>query len=517
MNSTRVFVMGLDGATLDLLGPWIEGGELPTLRKILNRSSYGRLESTIPPISPPAWTSFMTGVNPGRHGIFDFIGFKPNSFKKVLLNSTHIRSKRFWDIAGERGKRSILLHIPLTYPPQKVEGVMISGIPAPPQGEFIYPEEMGKELEERVGTWWRGMGGEQFRNFEKKAFMDEIHEALETHFRVAHYLIYQDWDVFILVLSETDMAQHLLWEEKDRFLLPLYKKIDSMMGDFLKILREEDIFLVLSDHGFGPVRRTLYLNTWLKKKGFLSSCKAWGQEDQNGSPEIFQRKGSPPYLRKLKSFLRRRTEVIDWKKTQAYFFNTGQLHGIGINLRGREPEGIVNADEYDVIRGRVMNELSQMVDETKGKKVIAKVFRREDLYTGPYVKDAPDIIFMPDYEYILSGRIRDSIFRDTKDGRGFHRLHGLFLFHGQGIREGREIEGAHIIDMAPTILHLLGLPVPTGMDGKVLTELLEPEAMRLNPVRFEEIPLEVDTLGGEMALEDAEEVKKKLRGLGYIE
>ena len=142
--------MGLDGATFDLLGPWIEEGELPTLRKILDKSSYGWLESTIPPISPPAWTSFMTGVNPGRHGIYDFIGFKPNSFEKVLLNSTHIRSKRFWDIAGERGRRSILLHIPLTYPPQKVEGVMISGIPAPPRGEFIYPEEMGKELEERV-------------------------------------------------------------------------------------------------------------------------------------------------------------------------------------------------------------------------------------------------------------------------------------------------------------------------------------------------------------------------------
>jgi predicted AlkP superfamily phosphohydrolase/phosphomutase len=510
-------VIGLDGATFDLLGPWIERGELPTLKEILIRSSYGRLESTIPPISPPAWTSFMTGVNPGRHGIYDFTGFKPHSFEKVLLNSTHIRSKKFWEIAGEKGKKSILLHVPFTYPPQKVEGVLISGIPVPSRGKFIYPEKMEKELEERLGTWWRTIGSEWFRNFNEKGFMNEIYEALETHFRVAHYLIQREWDFFILVLSETDMVQHLLWGEKDRILFPLYKKIDAAIGDFLKVLKEEDILIILSDHGFGPARRILYLNTWLKRKGFLSSRKAWGNEDLSSSPQGILPGANPSFLRKLKSILRRKKEVIDWRKTHAYFFNTGQLQGISVNLRGREPEGIVHAEEYEGIRGQIMDELNGMVDERAGKKVIKKVFRKEDIYRGLYVKEAPDILFMPDYEYILSGRIRDSIFKNAKDGQGFHRLQGLFFVHGQGIRKGREIVGANIIDMAPTILHLLGLPVPKGMEGKVLTEVLEPNVMGLNPVRFEEIPLEADSSGSEMDEADVEEVKKKLRGLGYIE
>ena len=146
MTSTRVFVIGIDGATFDLLGPWIEEGKLPNFRKVMEEGSYGRIESTIPPISPPAWASFMTGVNPGKHGIYDFVTFRPNSFEKVLVNSSFVHSKSFWNLAGDRGKRSIILYVPLTYPIQEINGVMISGIPVPPKGEFIYPKEMEREL-----------------------------------------------------------------------------------------------------------------------------------------------------------------------------------------------------------------------------------------------------------------------------------------------------------------------------------------------------------------------------------
>jgi predicted AlkP superfamily phosphohydrolase/phosphomutase len=518
MNSQRVFVIGLDGATFDLLDPWIAEGRLPFLQKFLQGSSYGRLESTIPPISPPAWTSFMTGVNPGKHGIYDFMAFKPNSFEKVLVNSTHIRSKRFWDLAGEKGKKSIILNIPLTYPPHRVDGVMISGIPLPPKGQFIYPEEMERELEEKVGIWRVDVEGDRFRNFDEAAFLREIDRGLETRFRVADYFLStKRWDLFILVIMETDMVQHLLWEERERCLFPLYKKIDDRIGTLLKKLREEDIVVILSDHGFGPVRKTLYLNTWLKKKGFLKSRKEWTHHADGSEPEIYQRKGGPSILRRVRRLLKKPKQIIDWRRTEAYFFDTGQLQGIGINLKGREPEGIVIPEKYEALRQRIIDEMGGLVDEAEGTKVIERVFRREEIYQGPYVKTAPDIVFIPNYEYIMSSRIREGTFKERKDGRGVHRLHGIFMIRGAGIKMGNNLKGIHIMDVAPTILYLLGLPVPTGFDGKVLTEVLLPALQEAHPVRFEEVSLDVESSRFEMAEDEIEEVKKKLMGLGYIE
>lgn len=514
---TRVFVVGLDGATFDLIDPWIRGGELPHLKKIIDGSSYGRLESTIPPISPPAWASFMTGVNPGRHGVYDFITFKPDSFEKILVNSSHIRSKRFWDLAGEKKKKSIVLYIPLTYPPQRIEGVMISGIPVPPKGEFIYPQEMERELQENVGTWWMELDGDRFRDPDEKALLSEVYQSLETRFRVTNYLMAKGWDLFILVITETDVLQHLLWQERDRFLLPLYRKIDEMLGLFVEKLREEDVVLILSDHGFGPVRKTLYLNTWLKEKGLLASQKEWVHGKENTETEIFPRRRRLSFLQRVKQGLRKRRSVIDWDKTQAYFFDTGQLQGVGINLKGREPRGVVGPDDYEGVRDRVIEELHAMVDEEEGRRVIEKAFRREEIYWGPYVKNAPDIVFVPNYEYMISSRIRDGLLKERRDGRGVHRLHGIFILHGPGIRKGKRIEGAHIMDMAPTILYLLGLPAPKGFDGKVLTDALESDRLTNSPIQFEEVSLEVKAPEVDMTEDEVEEMKKRLRGLRYID
>ena len=513
----RVFVVGLDGATFDLIDPWIGKGELPNLKKIIDGSSYGKLESTIPPISPPAWASFMTGVNPGRHGIFDFITFKPNSFEKVLINSSHIRSRRFWDLAGEKGRKSIILYIPLTYPPQRTEGVMISGIPVPPKGEFIYPREMEAELQENIGTWWMEIDGDRFRDPDEKALLNDVYQSLEIRFKVADYLMEKDWDLFVLVITETDVLQHLLWQERDRFLLPLYKKIDEKLGHFMNRLGQEDVVLILSDHGAGPVRKTLYLNTWLKEKGFLASRKMWVQEKGGTETSLYPRRKRSSFLERMKQGFRKRRPVIDWDRTEAYFFDTGQLQGVSVNLKGREPRGRVEPDDYDRVRNRVIEELYAMVDEEEGRKVIEKVFRREEIYWGPYVKDAPDIVFVPNYEYMVSSRIRDSLFKRKRDGRGVHRLHGIFILRGPGIKKGRRIESAHIMDMAPTILYLLGVPVPKGFDGKVLTDALERDRLTTHPIQVEDPSLEVGASEFDMTEDEVEEMKKRLRGLQYID
>lgn len=508
MNS-RVFVIGLDGATFDLLQPWIDRGDLPNLGKMMKTSSYGLLESTIPPLTPPAWTSFMTGVNPGKHGIYDFLQLDRNSLRKVSLNSTHIRSRKIWNIAGERGKRSIVLYVPFTHPPEKIEGVLISGIPTSSNEERIYPKEMEKELEEKLGSWWVDMTREWFTDFSEKTLMEEIDHALEVRFKVANYFICKEWDLFVLVLSETDFAQHLLWHEKDRRLLPVFKKIDEMMGEILGKLKKQDKVLILSDHGFGPVRKVIYINSWLKAKGFLASRKEWVRRGEERNPDILRGPKNPGLLARVKRIFDRRREVIDWDATRAYFLNLGQLPGIWVNPREREK------GRYDQVRDQLAAELGKMEDG--GRRVVERVFRREEIYSGPYLEDAPDIVFLPDFEYTLSDRMGPYSFRQKEGPKGWHRLHGIFLLQGSGIRKGEKIEGAHIMDVAPTVLHLLGLHVPHGMDGKVLTEAFEPDLLESNPVRFEEVPLEVDPSQHETVKTEEEDVKRMLRGLGYIE
>jgi predicted AlkP superfamily phosphohydrolase/phosphomutase len=520
-NSKRVFVIGMDGATFDLLDPWIKAGKLPHFKKMLEKSAYGELESTIPPISPPAWTSFTTGVNPGKHGVLDFITYKENSYEKILVNSSHIQSKRLWDIAGEAGKKSIILYVPLTYPPEKIEGVMISGIPTPSQGDFLYPKEMKAELEEKLGKWWIDMDVDTFRAFHgeepTEKFLREIYKNVEIRFSVANYLMTKEWDFFVLVVMETDWMQHLLWQEKDRYLLPLYLKIDEAIGNLMKPLREEDVVLILSDHGFGPIYKTFYLNSWLEKKGFLATKLQWVHPNGNSDQQIFRQKNIPSIAEKVKSAVGKVMFGIDWATTQAYSFNVTQSCGIIINLKGRELNGVVNPEDYKEVRYRIIEELNALVDEEDNRKVIKQVFRREDVYWGPGMEKAPDIIFTLHHGYIISDRIRNRFFKKKNILRGIHRPDGLFVLQGPGIKKGKRLRGVHIMDLAPTILYSLGLPAPKDFDGKFLEEAFHPYVLKANPIEVEDIPLEVKAEKYRMDFKEKEDVKRKLKGLGYCD
>ena len=516
MSSKRVFVIGLDAGTFDLLEPWIKEARLPNLKRMIENSAYGQLESTIPPVTPPAWTSFMTGVNPGKHGVLDFFAFDVNSFKNILVNSSHVRSKRLWDLAGERGKKSIILYVPMTYPPRMSQGMMISGIPAPLHGEFIYPKEMERDLEEKLGRWWIVADGDKFMDFHEETFLSEIYQTLETRFRVASYLMTKEWDLFVWVVMETDWIQHYLWEEKERCLLPFYIKIDGMIGHFMESLKKEDVILIISDHGFGPISKNFYINSWLREKGFLRSKRQRVRFQENLDLGIVHRKKESSMMQKVKYLLVKKKLGIDWQKTQAYYHLTGWFWGIRINLKGREPNGIVQPEEYDGVRNRIIEAMKLTVDEEEGMRVIERICRREDIYSGPYTKDAPDIIFTLNPKYYLSDRIGNYISKKRKVRGGFHRRDGMFILHGPGIKKGERIIGPHIMDVAPTILYLLGLPIPKGFDGKVLAGALEPEMLKACPIRVEDIPLDVGLPEFAMTETEEEEIKKELRGLGYM-
>jgi len=340
---------------------------------------------------------------------------------------------------------------------------------------------------------------------------------LETRFRVAKYMMTKAWHLFVFVIMETDWMQHFLWGEKDRCLFPLYMKIDEMIGQLMELLKEEDIFLMMSDHGFGPTQKTFYPNAWLREKGFLGSKRGRGSSREKMDMGLFHRKKEAHIIQKIKAVWGKKRSEIHWGKTQAYFINTGYGYGIRINLKGREPEGIVLPEKYHELRDDIIEKLNSIVDEENGRRVLERVYRREDIYWGPHIKNAPDIAVIPHGEYTLNDRVKDKIFKKSKAGLSSHRLEGILMLQGSHIKKGNRLIGAHIMDLAPTILHLLGLPVSKGFDGRILTEALEPEVLKTCPIRTEDIPLEIEA--SEFVLTEAEEkeMRKKLQGLGYME
>jgi predicted AlkP superfamily phosphohydrolase/phosphomutase len=529
-ENPKLFVLGLDGGTLDLILPWVEQGFLPTFNKLINTSSYGELESTIPPFSPQAWTAFMTGVNPGKHGIFDFVSYETDTYKQVFNNTLNIRYKKIWDLIGECGKRSIVMNIPLTFPPQKISGIMISGMLTPPEAQFANPKEIGEELKRVIGSYVVDIDLVRFKD--RDLILDDIYNATQLRFKAMHYLIDRyEWDLSIMVISETDRLQHKFWGEMEKTILPYYRRLDDLIGQLLNRLGEDTSFIILSDHGFGDLKKTVHLNSWLEKLGLLRKVERKnGNEDLLGvffskktslrDNSIYRRffKDKQSLYNRIRRKLFPKDFDIDWPKTKAFVPYTGQIHGISLNMMGRQPDGVVDPNDYESLRDTIRRELLGLRDEQNGKKIVRKVFKREEIYSGPFIEESPDLLFtLEDYRYFVSSRIRRGVFGKEKRGLGTHRPNGLLFIRGKGVSNGKEILGSRIIDVAPTILYLLGLPIPKGFDGRVLTEALEPDVLKAYPIKKEDISLEVEGTEFKMTKTEEEEVRKSLRGLGYVE
>lgn len=527
----KLFVLGLDGATFDLIRPWASQGLLPTFDQLMKESSYGELESTIPPFSAHAWTAFMTGVNPGRHGIYDFTDYRPGTYDQIFINTLSIRSKKIWDLIAEHGKRSIVVNIPLTYPPQKVNGIMISGMLTPPGGEFAFPRELEQEIKREIGPYMTDIDLVRVKN--RMLILDDIYRSTELRFKTIQYLMDRhDWDLSIMVITETDRLQHKFWGERQKIMLPYYQKLDDLIGQLINRLNRDTTLLMLSDHGFGDYRKTFHLNTWLEKIGLLKKVER--KNTSEGDLELgrhFSRKELPHGKMIYRKFVKGGQSVyreirrkffpkyfdIDWPKTKAFASYTGQIHAITLNMKGRQPEGLVAPEDYEPLRDTIRRKLLELRDESNGKKVIQKVFTREELCSGPFLEKSPDLLFtLEDYSYFVSGGIRRHVFNKEKRGLGTHWPNGVLMITGKGVCRGKEIKGSGIIDVAPTILYLLGLPVPSGFDGKVLTEALEPELLRAYPIRKEDIFLEVEGKGFMMTETEEEKIRKNLQELGYI-
>ncbi len=549
----KVLIIGLDGATLDIIRPLVAGGELPNLAALMREGTSGELASTIQPTTPQAWTTFMTGCTAAKHGIFDFIERVPNSHDVRFVNGSFKRVKSLWGILSERGLKVGVVNVPFTYPPEEVNGVMISGFDAPGlESGFVYPTELYGELLEKVGPYeLRGTFPIGKKKVDYKA--QDIDRVVDNRTAVSKYIMNtRPWDVFMVVYGSTDHVQHVFWrqmmdkasgvvsEDVERFggiIAHTYRKVDEAVGELVASCPEDTVVVIMSDHGGGELKRVINLNNWLSDEGLLSYRKKQIKKTLlEGGKTLTKKclsKGSRDWIKSRMPGLKDRTESlayfagIDWGGTRAYSW--GMYGNISVNLQGREADGTVRAEDYEKVRGEISERILRLKSPEGDENLVEKVWKREELYSGPLLEAAPDIIIgWRDYAYYTQGNLKrgdgsiflDKLSIDSSDFEhtGTHRLNGTLMLRGSGIiREGLTLTGAGLADIAPTILHIMGQPVPDNMDGEVLTEVFTGEFLAANrPVAA--AAAEAFESGDKVGYteDDKKEMEEKLKGLGYL-
>jgi len=545
-SSPRLLVLGLDGGTFHLFDDLIARGWMPNLAKALERGAYGPLASVLPPYSAPAWVSFATGQNPGRHGVPDF-WLPDEDGRRRPVSSRSVRSPTLWSLLSGYGRQVAAINVPVTYPPAPVNGLLISGMMTPSEdAHYTYPTELKEQLRDLAGDYAANPYANAHHGVD---FLERVAYWIRRRERAHRRLLAsRAWDCFVNVVQAPDPLQHLFWhhldpghprhdpQEAQRY-LPLletcYRAVDEVVGHRLALVDERTTLLILSDHGFGPAHKYFYVNRLLAQTGLLvqrdshagiggllTRWRNWGiregrrflrQVDRAGWRH---RLGDAGRRDQWRAALERASALpVDWERTVAHFTH---LTGEGIVVRGANE----NREAYERTRDRILHALRAVVDRETGRPVVVAAFRREEALSGPWVHLAPDILFsVGDGPYLPTGKLDSQVTvgpTPAGESTGRHRPTGLFVAVGPHVRPG-PLAGAQIIDIMPTVMHLLRLPVPEGLDGQVMQPLLSAEHRKQYPLRYG-VPPPWD--GGAPSEEDYSDeeiaqITKHLENLGY--
>lgn len=545
--SNRVLVVGWDGATWSVARPLIAQGRLPNLARLMAEGAHGPLCSATPPITPTAWTSFFTGKNPGKHGIFDFQEMDPQSYEFRSVRADRHREKSLWQLLSEAGKRSIVIDVPYTHPARPLDGWMITGYGTPrtPGTIFTYPENLAQQMPTELRSEIR-VAQPRSRFDRSDAFLAEWDEIMAGRERLLAHLVREPWDLFMVVFSITDNLAHALWTfvdpahpnyyrpEGEKFragFFAAYERCDVLLGQLMEAAGPEAITLVMSDHGFGSVRPRQYIFQQLAEGGYLryQSPPLLGALGGRAMATAMRAYQELPWLREwvknlrpgqqqsVKSALQRGNllpsgKTINPAHSEVIPSNYGLQ--LWVNEQGRFAQGIVPPAEKEKLLDELRAYLLGLRDPITNQPVIQAVYQGVALYKGSHSAEGPDLVieFADFYQPDGPPPPRNPYLE------GGHIDEGILLMHGDPI-SATPLQGASLIDLAPTILHLLGQPVPSDMDGQVLQTALTPEHRRAHPVHAGGAArMDGPTpVAPDYTAEEEAAVTEQLRALGYLE
>lgn len=553
---SRVMVIGLDGATLDLILPWVRAGHLPTLASLMETGSYSRLRSVLPVVSSAAWATFMTGTNPGKHGVFDFVYREPDTYRLRPATREQIDQPSLWRLLSEQGRRVGVLNVPMTYPPESVNGFLVSGLGTPNFKTFTHPPDLGDRL---LQDGYRVNRRIYYPDTDEDAFLRDSYEITERLTAATLSLMTERaWDFLMVVYRDTDDIAHGFWRHMDPthpdhdpehsadyqdVIRDYYQALDKDLGTLVDAAGPNTTVFIISDHGVGPLYKEVFLNEWLHRRGYLTYrsrprhrqlLSRIGLTRENVS-HLLRTMGLERVERLIKDSLGDRIDLlprtawadfdqgIDWSETYAYGFGyQGQIY---VNLVGREPQGIVRpGGQYERLTDDLREALSEWVDPADDQPVVDKVYRKDEIYDGPYAAHGPDLVIcMRDLAYItrqgreLGSQSRE-IFSSTRMREsGGHRLHGTLIAAGPAIAKAKRHPVAWLGDITPTVLHILGCSVPTSVDGRVLKGWLASPLVNREVSTYERMAPRSEAGHGGLSGSEEAEILERLTDLGYLD
>lgn len=544
----KVFLLGLDGATWKVLDRFMAEGLMPNLDEITRRGTRGVLNSTIPYLTPVAWSSMLTGVRPSKHCIFGYnvMENREGMIIGLLANRTKIKSPTVMDIFAQLGKKVVSLNMPMTYPPQPKDGTIISGLMTPSrESTYYYPRDLMEELAGQ-GIDYRidiNIAREVEADLERRIelyladgarrFFEDLRKVSEEREKAVHYLMEKrEWDLFQVNFVSTDRIQHYLWNhiwdddptsDAVRRIREHYVYLDGLIGRIYSAVKDQAILVICSDHGFGDCKGNFYPAVWLRQKGYYverDNDLSLGLMVKRALKALGLSRHVLRFLEKSQKTVAKKliyvgTSQVAWRKTRAYAYGTS---GIRINLKGRDQYGIVEPGrEYEDLRQEIARELMDITDES-GRKVMKAVYTVEELYGTPDLPEAADLFFefRADAFYTTYDAItHNTVFMDSGYSwrQGDHRRDGIVALSGRGIAPGRTVT-ADIEDILPTIMFIEDLPLSDSFDGEVIREAFTDDfiAARKAPDKRSYALTEVESSD----TDKGDEVIDRLKGLGYI-
>jgi len=532
--SGRCLLIGLDGGTFSILDPLMEEGIMPFLRRFVEAGTRAELRSVIPPLTPPAWASIMTGRSPGNHGVVDFFTYESPDTRYVrFTNSSHVKCETVWSMVSRHGLTATTLNFPVMAPPRPIAGCVVPGwVLWRYLRRYCYPATLYDRLKSLPGFIVKELA--MNLDLEQKdvegCAQEEQEEWASFHlrrerqwFEILTYLMRTEPShLTAIVFDGVDKLQHLFWRLLDparpagrrspreerirRLCLDYFRQLDGFIAEAVALAGEDANVFLVSDHGFGPSDEIFYVNTWLHQNGYLK----WAG---NGAPN----QGASGTLGLNLGTIGSMDRLIDWSGTTAYA-RTPSSYGIHICVAGQRGEEGIPPAEYLPFRQKLADALRAFKDPETGKPVVTHVWTREEAFPGKLTDIAPDLTLELRDGGAPSTVQSDALLFRRAEPIGSHRPEGIFLARGPAVANGARLPQISVLDVTPILLYALGVPVPEDLEGRVPLDLFEPAFVRTRPLitgeqtrppeAFPSLPSDGE---GDQA------VMARLRALGYVD